>query len=431
MSRKVLFISYFTGVMGNCPAEWADDKLHVLKNEQVRTYVVTGFGSSARDCSWISYFKCPSIASDDFRYESELMAKDASRSQFKRLLMLPIIFVFGGIMKWLTDKITRGGSCQWSWIITAFPVALYIVLTRRVDVIFCTGGPPSAHLVGSLISYLSRAKLIHEFQDPLIGSEINRSELKRRVTSIFEKFFIGRGKKTVFVTRKASDDAKSRHQEFADTITHCYPGARKFNTTLKGVTVSKSKHKRSLEIVHMGTLYGTRNLDLFFEALDELYVEKKVSLGDLKIVNLGSVYCDRREAYLQREDFKTLDEMSRREAVERASKADAMLIVQHADSRSLETIPYKSYDYLNLNLPIFGLIDNPELNVILNTARRGATIANPSDKSQIKSSILQTISLCKDGAGGELIDIQPLRIETQFLQVLNMQPISKRVQNDA
>lgn len=417
MPEKVLVISYFTGVIGNCPAEWADDKINVLKNEKIKSYVVTGFGSSAQSCSSIGYYKCPSIASDDFSYESKLMAKDQSRSQVKRLLMLPIIFVFGGLTKWLTDKITRGGSSQWSWIITAFPVALYIILTRKIDVIFCTGGPPSAHLVGSLISYLSRAQLIHEFQDPLIGSEIDRSRLKRKITVLFEKFFISRGKKTVFVTNKASLDAKLRHQLWADKITYCYPGARQFKITPESLDITAEVRSDCIEIVHMGTLYGSRNLDLFFEALDELYAEKMVKTGDLAIVNIGSVYCNQKEEYLRRKDFRVLDEMSRQEAIQRASKADAMLIVQHSDSRSLETIPYKSYDYLNLNRPILGLIDNPELSSLLRKARRGAAVADGKSKTQIKSSIIQIILLCKNVSVGSL-EAQPINIVTQFLSIL-------------
>ena len=172
--------------------------------------------------------------------------------------------------------------------------------------------------------------------------------------------------------------------------------------------------------MHLGTLYGSRNLDLFFEALDELYAEKRVKAGDLAIVNIGSVYCNQKEEYLRRKDFSVLEEMSRQEAIQRASKADAMLIVQHADSRSLETIPYKSYDYLNLNRPILGLIDNPELSSLLLKAQRGAAVADGKSKTQIKSSILQIILLCKNGKVSSL-KAQPLNIVSQFLSILKVE----------
>ena len=29
----LLFISFFTGIRGNCPAEWADDKIRVLETD--------------------------------------------------------------------------------------------------------------------------------------------------------------------------------------------------------------------------------------------------------------------------------------------------------------------------------------------------------------------------------------------------------------
>lgn len=424
MKSRVLFISYFTGVIGNCPAEWADDKINVLKTEKLDTYVLTGMGSCGIDCKIIKYFKTPSIAADDFKYEVSLMQRDTNRSQFTRFAMLPFIFLFGKLVKWLTDKVTRGGSCQWSWVLMAFPTALYIIFTRKIDIIFCTGGPPSAHLVGALVSLFSRAKLVNEFQDPLIGSEIDSSEYKQRVTRFFEKYFIARSQRTIFVTKKASQDAQVRHRNLAKKITFFYPGARDFNFLLSHKAKnSKFKKANSIELLHMGTLYGNRNFDKIFCALDELYVEKKVHSGSLKIVNLGSVYCNGKDEYLMREDFHLIDEMSRLDAIKRASWADILLLAQHSDRRSLETIPYKVYDYLNLELPIFGLINSPELEALLKSSKKGAVIANPLEISEIKEAILKLIKSHKTNQLLAQQEKTPPNIREQFLTSINFEVI--------
>lgn len=416
MKSRVLFISYFTGVIGNCPAEWADDKINVLQTERQKTYVLTGMGSRGVDCEIIKYFKTPSIAADDFNYEASLMKQDLDRPQFVRFAMLPFIFIFGKLVKWLTDKVTRGGSCQWSWVLVALPTALYIILTRKIDIIFCTGGPPSAHLVGAIVSLFSRAKLVNEFQDPLIGSEIDSSEYKQRVTKIFEKYFITRSQRTIFVTRKASEDARVRHKKLVEKITFFYPGARDFNFLLpQKVENSESEKTASIELLHMGTLYGNRNLDNFFCALDELYAEKKVQRGSIKVVNVGSVYCESKNKYLAREDFQLIGEMIRIDAIKRAACANTLLVAQHSDRRSLETIPYKVYDYLNLGLRIFGLINNPELEVLIKNFNKGAVFANPLEILKIKKAILKLVKSHKTNQIFSLQEKSSLNIRDQFL----------------
>lgn len=423
MKKNVLFVSYFTGVLGNCPAEWADDKIQVLDEEKIVTYVVTGMGSSGNSRNTVKFYKTPSIARDDFDYECRLLDQQPRSTSYTRFITFPLVLIFGRVVKWLTDKVTRNGSCQWSWIISALPVALYLVLTKKIDVIFCTGGPPSAHLVGALVSSFSRADLINEFQDPLNGSEINKSAYKKQATILFERFFIKRSKKTVYVTKKACDRAKSMHADLAEKIIFCYPGARRFTFAQDLEEFAPCiVTPKQIELLHMGTLYGTRNLDVFFEALDELYFEGAVNKGDLKIVNLGSVYCDKKDKYLKRDDFSSIGEMSRIDAITRAEMSDVLLIVQHGDSRSEETIPYKVYDYLNIELPIFGLVKNLELELLLQGAAHNSLIADPADKKSIKRKIIELVKMEMDFGSKRLVSgampAPTLRINNQFLSIL-------------
>jgi hypothetical protein len=57
--------------------------------------------------------------------------------------------------------------------------------------------------------------------------------------------------------------------------------------------------------------------------------------------------------------------MPRKQALEFAGSLDGLLLIQHNDSRSDETVPFKIYDYLNSMRPIFALIRNPELEHLL------------------------------------------------------------------
>jgi hypothetical protein len=91
----------------------------------------------------------------------------------------------------------------------------------------------------------------------------------------------------------------------------------------------------------------------------------EIPSGLIEIRNIGPAYVPNHAEYLARTDYQELPLGNRQDGLREASKADYLLLVQHSDSRSEETIPYKTYDYLNLGAPIFGVINNPELAELL------------------------------------------------------------------
>lgn len=67
--KPILFISYFSGINGNCPAEWADDNIRVLSSHKIRVFVVTGMQSSVADYATVRYFQIPSFSWSNFKHE--------------------------------------------------------------------------------------------------------------------------------------------------------------------------------------------------------------------------------------------------------------------------------------------------------------------------------------------------------------------------
>ena len=143
-----------------------------------------------------------------------------------------------------------------------------------------------------------------------------------------------------------------------------------------------------IKIVHLGSIYGNRNLDNWFRALDELYSLKLLEPGKLQIVNIGMSNSANSENYLRRKDYKLIEAQPRILALEMATSADYLLLLQHTDDRSRETIPYKLYDYLNLGIPIIALISNSEINDIL-LNKNESLVADVNDIKSIQELIMQ------------------------------------------
>ena len=89
------------------------------------------------------------------------------------------------------------------------------------------------------------------------------------------------------------------------------------------------------------------------------------------------------EDYKARKDFQLIPERGRLDALRIASHADILLLVQHTDKRSAETIPYKIYDYLNLNKPIIALTLNQEITNLCQVPSFFS--ANCLDENEIKT----------------------------------------------
>lgn len=389
MMNDVLFISYFTGVDANCPAEWADDRLRAMESLGIRTTVLTNYGSSLQNSELTEIYRTPSLSSDDFRHELALRGGRRAIRGVGVYILIALVFVFGAVLKALTHFLTRGGSGgKWSWLICAVPAGLWLGLTKKIDVIYCTGGPPSAYLVGMVVSRVTRTPLRIEFQDPLVGAEINSSAYKQQIVRAVERMLLNSADLCVYVTKKAADDSRNRNPTLAKKIIHNYPAAWDFHIHGRGELGSKD---RQIQILHLGTLYGSRNLDKLFLALDSLYAEKKIRQGSIVVTNLGSVYTNNAAEYTRRADFNLLGERRRLEALQTAKHANFLLLVQHDDNRSAETIPYKLYDYMNLNIPIIMLIKNPEIRELC--AQYAGLIADCGDECEIRSAIESAVAL--------------------------------------
>jgi glycosyltransferase involved in cell wall biosynthesis len=295
----------------------------------------------------------------------------STESRGKRLsLGLAICYAvsatLGRVFDWAFEKLAGSYSYgKWSWIFLAFPTALLATIRLKNRVIFCTGGPSSAHFVGLLVKLiLPKSQLYIELQDPFIGTEMALNSRSRKVLDVLEGFLVRNATKVVFVTDAAAERARARYpdERVKRRIVSIYPGSWRFQIDSHSQEKSTTKEIRFL---HVGSLYSSRNLDLFFEALDILRDAGSRSALRVQVINQGDLNVENQSTYLNRADFKSFPLVGREVALEMAASADFLLLVQHSDSRSEETIPYKTYDYMNLGVPIFGLTKNQELDDLI------------------------------------------------------------------
>lgn len=249
--------------------------------------------------------------------------------------------------------------------------------------IYGTGGPMASHICALLLGIMLRKPVLIEYQDPL------PFQYSKRFTSLarWVEFWSLQQAKVVFLTRQASFSARKRWRR-TFPVYHVYPGANKYIDEEMEIKKSCFKKTEKFAIAHMGFFNGSRNADLLLTAICELLKERPELAGILEIQLYGS--CDVK-------DFSFPDIISRKGRVSRQTSlrmmanVDLLLLIQHRDAVSAETIPSKVYEYLHSGTPILGLVyNNPELRQMLLEA--GHDAVNADNIREIKEALLHRIN---------------------------------------
>ena len=207
-------------------------------------------------------------------------------------------------------------------------------------------------------------KVIVEFQDPLSGENIGRNASAKGYLYLIERFIINQADKIVYVTKFAAAFAK---QQFKSPNIHAiYPGAKRFD--IQESQKEKKEEKSFFTFVHLGSLYSTRNFDSIISAINQIQEKDKSIIEKVEIINVGHVAQDIKERIEMQPYIRIKELMPREEAINFAAQADVLLLIQNTDNRSNVTIPFKTYDYLNLGNTILGLLNSEELSQIISEA---------------------------------------------------------------
>lgn len=399
---SILMITYFYALQGCCPAEWAEDKISALDYLGKKVILLSSISSKKLCNKNVKHYRIPSLSLVDLRHEIDELKNDKQPiPKFTLMLLLPFILTIGLMLDLLQKYVTSGnGGGKWSWTFPAAICALYLSIRHRCELIFTTGGPAGAHLAGIFVKFFTRTRLVCELQDPLTGKGIGRNSRSTFFLGYVEKIMLSYANKVVYVTYDAARYVQSKYQNINANVVGIYPGSKNFN--VKNQLINRDK----LTIIHLGTLYSARNLYTLIEAIDSLIEEKEISKDDIEILNLGEMYGDLKDHHLSRPYINYEPIKPREEAIKIASGYMVSLLVQHNDSRSNTTIPYKTYDYLNISNPILALTNSIELKeIMLKSGHMAVDINNIEKIRKSLLSLIKNYESCKNNVKSKSIDI--------------------------
>ena len=383
--RNWLIITHPCNLDGRAASQHIDDRLPYLKREGITPLVLSGpTGPSLTDTFHVqAYSPAPSGLRFELGYKLRTEAKGR-----------PLFRLFGTVLRflalpfYLVEKIFLDVESQWSWFLSAGVRGYFLCGKYDPEIIYSTGGPFSAHTAAAMIAARCGKTWIAELQDPLVHEDWQRSGRALRIHARVERLIGKRADAVVFVT----DGARRRASERTGLGNRgwvIYPGA-------VPVSAPPGEYRKgsSCRFAHFGTLAGSRNVDVFLEALERLFRERPDLCGAVKLDLYGTfdrLSLSRIRAFPFPDVVTIHGRLSRCESLSAMRKSDVLLLVQNTSDFSTETIPSKTYEYLQSGRPILGLVHrNPELAGMLTA--QGHMAVDAADPGAVKEGITRCLT---------------------------------------
>jgi hypothetical protein len=325
---------------------------------------------------------------------------------------IPLVFSFGIIHEVIERVVLkRIGDGMWGWTYPLFIKMIILNSFKKYDYVISLGGPTSSHASTALISRMFKVKTIIEFQDPIVGDGIGHNSRSAKLFRTLEKLLVKSRSKIVFVTKTAAEECQSRYP-LAQNISFVYSSSVRI-LNHQELKYTKSIIEFPIKIFYFGEMYSTRNYNSLFLAMNLL-----MSRGEnlfFEVDHYGSNTVNIIDRLPETVKFEVKSRISRENGMEIAVSYDLLLIVQHTDNRSRLTIPYKTWDYLNLQKPILALLNNYELKMLLDSL--GHYTCDVNDVDSIVDAILRFAKDLRE----EKVEIlpNPYDMNEQVLELLS------------
>ncbi|HEY3780423.1 MAG TPA: hypothetical protein VGL56_05015 [Fimbriimonadaceae bacterium] len=274
---------------------------------------------------------------------------------------------------YLLEKLIVRAEEQWSWIPYACILGLIETSKGGYTAIYSSDWCIHSHLVGRFISKITGVPHIAEFHDPLPFIHVANEKYECRHVLELEKKVVEKSKRSVFLTKTAAAHAAQR-TGLPDKIRHIYAGA---NPMPKLGDYARS---RVCSVVHVGMLYDARRLAPLVGALEWAGFSENTPLrihlyGHTKEEIWKEAACSSVAELFVKEGI-----VAREEAERLMQVSDVLMIIQHSSDISCETIPSKTYEYMQAGRPILALVwGNKELaNLLESEGHWSADIRDPS-----------------------------------------------------
>lgn len=229
---------------------------------------------------------------------------------------------------------------------------------HRVDAIWSTYPIATAHLIGVSLSRYAGLPFIADFRDPMAQPEYPEDAKTRAQFTRIEKDTIAQSSLSLFTTRGAADEYRSRYPEFAGRIAVLENGydESSFATARSHGPI----HAGKLTLLHSGVVYPKeRDPHCLFRALGQLKQHSPSEFSRLVVRFRAPVHDSLLYELAAKEGvteaIEIVPPINYANALSEMLSADGLLLMQAANCN--QQVPVKLYEYLRARKPVIALTD--------------------------------------------------------------------------
>ena len=282
---------------------------------------------------------------------------------------------------------TSGWRRFWAWILYPDPAVAWMPFgvwsgwrahrRHRVDVIYSTALPISAHLAGKWVARFTGCPWIADFRDPWIGNPLAKEPgpLTRWLRRRTERGIVRRADRVVFATDGLRAMYAARYPELAGKFVFIPNG---YDRADVGQLVPAPYPPGHFHLLFAGSLYRPEELVVFLRGVELLLVRRPDMRDRLRVHFMGRVnqenkrvgaeFGDRLGDVVAFEPF-----LPRPQALARIAGADALLQLMPDTPGSDIFVGGKLLEYLAFDKPILGVMPPGEGRRLIDSLPAGRT----------------------------------------------------------
>lgn len=180
----------------------------------------------------------------------------------------------------------------WAW--HAYRAAAHVIRRQRVDAIFSTSSPASAHLVGAALSKRFDLPLIADFRDPWTRNIPRQHDpkLRRVLERQLEITVLKRASGIVYISDRLADLARTAFPMISASKFHVIENGFDEGDFAQAPAYASSPNSR-LELLNVGTIYGSSGFESILSAMEQLHAASTETAPSLR--HIGPVSSGQRQ----------------------------------------------------------------------------------------------------------------------------------------
>jgi glycosyltransferase involved in cell wall biosynthesis len=287
------------------------------------------------------------------------------------------------------------------WFLPALLAGVQTAKSEKIDVIYSTGRPWTAHLIGTALKRLTGKPLVADFRDPWLTNpfRLKYSTLRNQLETYCERKVIEKADVVLANTSELREEFIRRFPEqpqdkFSSLLNGFDPG----DYSPEAIT-HPSNSGRPFTIIHTGFLYAKRDPKVFLKSVKMFLGNEGVDRRKVKILLVGSVsLAYDLEEHLRSEgldDIVTLTgQVPYKQSLQYLQESDVLLLLQPGTATQ---VPSKLFEYLGMKKPILAISPHEGATYNLVLKESIGKVAQPDNVEKIAEAIYKMHQQWRDG----------------------------------